>query len=88
MVVSVLDLAYDPAVPAPLLREMERAARGMGLSLAAIERLGQDEGRCAAFVRAARLGDTARLRALARRADEATAVPAPRPAPRAVATLR
>lgn len=74
----MLDLAYDPAIPAAQLREMERAARALGLALATIERLGQDAGLCQAFVVAARAQDHRRLRFLGRlAAEEATSPPRP-----------
>lgn len=75
----LLDLAYSPDVPRALLREMERAGRRMGLALATMERLGQEPALCEAFVRAARVGDRVRLRALAGSAAAAVAVPPPAP---------
>lgn len=58
---ELLKLAYDPGIPSGLLAEMERAARRLGLPLATVERLGQDETRCRAFVVAARQHDHRRL---------------------------
>lgn len=67
----MLDLDYDPTIPAQLLAEMEAAGKRMGLPLATLERLGQGRARCERFVKAARVRDAASLRALARDAEAA-----------------
>jgi hypothetical protein len=61
----MLDLDYDSRIPLPMLEQMERASRSLGLPLDAIERLGSERELCAAFVAAARRGDRARLWVLA-----------------------
>lgn len=61
----LLNLAYSPAVPPPLLAEMELAAMGIGLPLHVVERLGQSVHVCRAFVAAARAGDRERMEFIA-----------------------
>jgi hypothetical protein len=77
---SLLNLAYSPAVPVELLEEMESAAKRMGLPLATLERLGQSEHLCRAFVSAARRGDRERMEFLAGIVREVLEAPRPEPA--------
>lgn len=59
-----LNLAYDSTVPRGVLLAMERAGRRIGLPLATMERLGQSEDACRAFLSALEQGDRARLAVL------------------------
>ncbi|HEV8359883.1 MAG TPA: hypothetical protein VGR28_05430 [Candidatus Thermoplasmatota archaeon] len=70
----MLNLTYDASIPARLLAEMERAARALGLPLAAVEDLGRDRARCEAFVQAARAHAFRAMRELAARPRGARAV--------------
>jgi hypothetical protein len=76
----VLNLAYSPALPPEMLREMERAARDLGLPLATVERIGQSQSLCSAFVAAARRGERGRMQFLAGLASELLGT-APTPTP-------
>lgn len=72
---SLLNLAYNSAIPEALLVEMEREAKRVGLPLATLERLGQSERLCQAFVSAAREGDRERSEFLASLIREAREMP-------------
>lgn len=73
VVSTMLGLAYDVRVPREDLADMERAARRLGLPLAAIEHLGQSAERCRAFTAAARAGDRRAIAALCSVAPEQVA---------------
>lgn len=47
-----MDLDYDPRIPDDLLRDLERAARELGLPLHVIELLGQDRAVARGFLEA------------------------------------
>ena len=56
---KLLGLAYGPDVPRAKLARMERVGRRLGLPLEALERFGQDEALCDAFLEAAGRGAAA-----------------------------
>jgi hypothetical protein len=56
---NLLNLAYSPRVPPGKLAAMERVGKPLGLPLDALERLGQDEAVCDAFLEAATRGAAA-----------------------------
>lgn len=56
-----LPLDYSDTIPLPKLAAMERCGKRLGLPLDSLERLGQDEALCDAFLLAAEAGDGLRF---------------------------
>ncbi len=52
-----MNLDYNPAVSARLIKELERRVRPLGLSLDTLELLGQDTRVALAFIRSAQRGE-------------------------------
>jgi hypothetical protein len=75
-----LTLDYDAGVPEAKLVAMEQHAKRLGLPLATLEMLGQDEALCDAFIRAAAAGHGAAFaRALETTGRAGVALPLPTP---------